>query len=80
MMINATLFQFQYALSDDIVTTLDKDAFLERKYEVGKNLELLTILDDPSYTDGANKDMQIAIRMLGCGRRKVFKLTHVYWA
>jgi hypothetical protein len=72
-------FQFQYAVNGDI-TTLDKDAFLERKHEIGKNVELLTILDDPAYTGGENKDIQIAIRMLGCGRRKVFKLTHVYWA
>lgn len=72
-------FQFQYAVNGDI-TTLDKEAFLERKYEVGKNVELLTIMDYPAYTGGQNKDVQIAIRMLGCGRRKVFKLTHVYWA
>ena len=72
-------FQFQYAVNDDI-TTLDKDAFFERKFEVGKNVELLTILDDPAYTGGENKDVQLAIRMLGCARQKVFKLTHVYWA
>jgi hypothetical protein len=72
-------FQFQYAVNGDL-TTLDKDDFLERKYQVGKNVELLTIMDDPAYTGGENKDVQIAIRMLGCGRRKVFKLTHMYWA
>ena len=48
------------------------------KNEVGKDVELLTILDDQAYTDGENKDVQLAIRMLGCARRNVFKLTHVY--
>jgi hypothetical protein len=74
-MITATLFN-----SNGDLSTLEKNDFLERKYQVGKNVELLTIMDDPAYTGGENKDVQIALRMLGCGRRKVFKLTHMYWA
>jgi hypothetical protein len=34
-------FQFLYAVNGDL-TTLDKNDFLERKYQVGKNVELLT--------------------------------------
>jgi hypothetical protein len=43
-------------------------------------IEYLTLLDDPNYTGGATKNVELAIRMTGCGRSKVFGLTHVYWA
>ena len=71
-------FQFQYLIGDN-VTTLSKTEFLDQRYELGKNVELLTIMDD----DSMEKDLEnlsIGMRLLGCGRVKVFKLTHIYWA
>jgi hypothetical protein len=51
-MITATLFN-----SNGDLSTLEKNDFLERKYQVGKNVELLTILDDPAYTGGEIKEV-----------------------
>eukprot|EP00980_Cylindrotheca_fusiformis_P004791 scaffold1028_cov135-Cylindrotheca_fusiformis.AAC.1 len=71
-------FEFEYAI-DGKVTTLAKGEFLERKKDIQQYVEILTILDDKDFTSVA-KDVEIAIRMKGCGRICTFALTHVYWA
>jgi hypothetical protein len=40
-------------------------------------VELVNIFDDPEYSGGKEKDIQVAIRMLGC---KAFKMSHIYWS
>lgn len=71
-------FVFEYAI-DGKVTTLSKDEFLERNHHIKRVVEILTLLDDKDFTSEA-KDVEIAIRMRGCGRVCTFALTHVYWA
>jgi hypothetical protein len=41
-------------------------------------VETLTLLKDPMFS--SDGEVQVAIRILGCGHDKVWKLTHVYWS
>ena len=69
---------FEYAI-DGTITTLSRDEFLDKKQQLQRVVETLTILDDPNFT-AETKDVEIAIRMRGCGRTCSFGLSHVYWA
>jgi hypothetical protein len=71
-------FQLEYAI-DGKITTLNKKEFLEKKQQLQRVVETLTILDDPNFTDKA-RDVEVAIRLKGSGRDIVFGLSHVYWA
>jgi hypothetical protein len=71
-------FQLEYAI-DGKITTLNKKEFLEKKQQLQRVVETLTILDDPNFTDKA-RDVEVAIRLKGAGRDIVFGLSHVYWA
>lgn len=73
-------FHFDFAV-DGNITTHDLEQFKEASKQIQRVVEVLTMLDDPEYVkDGEEKDVELAIRMRGCGRDKVFSLTHVYWA
>lgn len=76
-------FQFEYAIDGD-VTTLNKDQFLKQKQQLQRVVETLTLLDDPNFINerkgNKKKDVEIAIRMKGCGRDCTFGISHVYWA
>ena len=71
-------FVFEYAI-DGKVTTLTKAEFLEKKKQLQRVVETLTLLDDPSFTSEA-KTVEVAIRLRGCGRQCTFGLSHIYWA
>lgn len=71
-------FAFEYAI-DGVVTTLTKDQFLDKKKQLQRVVETITILDDPNFTS-ESKDVEIAIRLRGSGRSVVFGVSHVYWA
>lgn len=71
-------FKFEYAI-DGAVTTLDKNQFLEKRKKVQRVIEILTLLDDENFTTEA-KDVEIAIRLQGCGRDCAIGVSHVYWA
>jgi len=70
-------FVFDYAINGK-VTSWNKDEFLERRQEVQRVVETWTLLDDASFTSPTN--VELAIRMRGCGRECSFGVTHVYWA
>jgi hypothetical protein len=72
-------FQFEYAI-DGKVTVLSKDEFLEKVHVVQRVVETITILQDPSYTDGQEKEVEVAFRITGCQRIKTFMFSHIYWA
>jgi hypothetical protein len=40
-------------------------------------VQLLPIFDDPEYSGGKEKDIQVAIRLLEC---MSFKMSHIYWS
>lgn len=69
---------FEYAV-DGKITSLPRDEFLEKRKKIDRVVEVLTVLDDPNYTTEP-KDVEIAIRMRGCGKQCNFALSHVYWA
>ena len=71
-------FAFDYAI-DGVVTTLTKDQFMDKKKQIDRVVETLTILDDPNFTS-ESKDVEIAIRLRDSGRSIVFGVSHVYWA
>jgi hypothetical protein len=71
-------FQFEFSI-DGKITTLSKDEFKDRVKKPQRVIELLTVLDDPNFTTTA-KNVEVGIRMLGCGRACIMGLSHVYWA
>lgn len=73
-------FEFQYAI-DGKMTTMNREEFvLERKKKVQRVVEIITILKDPDYTGGVEKEVELAFRITGCGQQKTFFFSHVYWA
>ena len=73
-------FHFDFAV-DGKVTTYNITEFQQANTAIQRVVECFTMLDDPKYVnEGEEKDIELAIRMRGCGNSKVFSLTHVYWA
>eukprot|EP00980_Cylindrotheca_fusiformis_P008142 scaffold1727_cov133-Cylindrotheca_fusiformis.AAC.45 len=64
-------FAFEYAI-DGQVTSLKTNEWLSRVNKLQRVVEVATLLDDPNYTEGEEKEVEIAIRMRGCARKKVF--------
>ena len=71
-------FVFDYAI-DGKITSLTKAQFIEQLKKPQRVVEVLTILDDPSFTSSP-KRTRVAFRMRGCGRECTIALSHVYWA
>lgn len=72
-------FQFEFAI-DGEVTSWSKDEFRERLKEVQRVVETVTILKDPNFTGGVEKEVEVAFRLTGCARVKTFFFSHIYWA
>ena len=72
-------FVFEYAI-DGKITTIPRDEFLwTRMKKIARTTFVVTLLDDPNFTN-EKKDVELAIRMRGCGRTCTFGVTHAYWA
>eukprot|EP00934_Nitzschia_sp_Nitz4_P005318 Nitzschia sp. Nitz4//scaffold398_size17708//4157//6632//NITZ4_008802-RA/size17708-augustus-gene-0.22-mRNA-1//1//CDS//3329550300//5308//frame0 len=71
-------FRFEYAI-DGVEHSLNKEEFLAKRMEAQRVVELVVLLNDPNFTNGESKQVELAMRMTGCGRVKVFKFTHIYW-
>ena len=72
-------FKFEYALNGKI-TTWTKQEFIEKKKQVQRVVEALTLLDDPDFTK-EETDVELAVRMTGgCGRDCTIGVSHIYWA
>jgi hypothetical protein len=73
-------FHFDFAI-DGNITSWNLEKFMEAKKDIQRVVEVFTLLDDEAFVkEGEKKDVEVAIRMRGCGDEKVFSLTHVYWA
>ena len=72
-------FEFQYVINGTM-TSLTRNEFQSKLHQVQRVVEVITLLDDPNFTNGEVVDLPVAMRIVGCGRDKVFSLTHVYWA
>ena len=69
-------FMFEFAI-DGEVTSWNKDEFVERQRIAQRVVEFWTLLDEDSW--GEKRDVELAIRITGCGRQKPLDLTHIYW-
>ena len=69
--------EFEYAI-DGQITTLKRDEFKSQLKHISRTNYVITLLNDPNYNN--DKDVEIAIRMKGCGRQCTFGLSHVYFA
>jgi hypothetical protein len=71
--------RFEYAI-DGNISTVGNGEFQKLRHQVQRVVNLITILKDPDYTGGQEKDVELAFRIIGCGRVNTFGLTHIYWA
>jgi hypothetical protein len=72
-------FAFDFAI-DNTVTTWNQQQWQEHELAIQRVVQIWTLLDDPTYTNGQVRDVELSIRQRGCGRIRTFSLTHVYWA
>jgi len=73
-------FFFDFSI-DGKITSWNTDEFMKNQKVAQRVVELYTLLDDPEMAKkGESKDIELAIRIRGCSRECIFKLTHVYWA
>lgn len=70
-------FQFDFAING-IITTLDREAFFQNISDVQRVVQALTVLDDPNF--GPKDNVEVAIRLRGCGTANNIGVTHAYWA
>ena len=69
-------FKLEYAI-DGKITSMNLDQVQKMKTQPERVVELWHLLDDDDFT--GPKDVELALRMTGCGRQKIYELTHVYW-
>jgi hypothetical protein len=72
-------FKFEWAI-DGRITSWNKDEFMAHFVAAQRVVELITLIEDASKLSEQEREVELAIRMTGCGNDKHFKLTHVYWA
>jgi hypothetical protein len=76
-------FRFEFAI-DGKITSWTHEEFESRRTEIQRVVNVWTLFDDPSYVVDGPKDVELALRLTGCGYNKeqspTFSLTHVYWA
>lgn len=72
-------FKFEYAI-DGRVTSWSLAEWDANTINAQRVVEIAVLLDDPSYTGGESKNVELALKITGCKREKTFMLTHVYWA
>lgn len=71
-------FLFEYAING-VITSIDSTTFKERKQDLARVVETYVLLDDPSFTGSVEKEVEVAIRIVGCERVNTFKFSHIYW-
>lgn len=69
-------FSFDFAINGKI-TSWNREQFLEKKQDLQRVVEMITLLDDPSFK---SETVELAIRLRGVQRLITFGITHVYWA
>jgi hypothetical protein len=72
-------FRFEYAV-DGRITSLNLTEWQAASKNIQRVVEVVKLLDDPNYTGGKEVEVEVAVRITGCARSKVFQLTHIYWS
>lgn len=70
----------EFAYGDTIVRIPADEILGERHSLVQRVVQVWTVMNDPGFTQGESVDVELGIRLRGCGRDHVFWVTHVYWA
>ena len=70
-------YLFKFAI-DGKITSYDQDAWAENMIHAQCIVTLWMLLDDPNYTGGKEKDVEVAFRITGCGRETTWSLMHIY--
>jgi hypothetical protein len=70
-------WRFEFAI-DGKVTTWDNPTFIAKGKRIQRVVPLWALLDDETW--GAARDIELAIRIVGCGRDSPLHLSHIYWA
>lgn len=72
-------FRFDFAI-DGKITSWDKETWQKNLVQVQRVVQTTVLLDDPTFTGGQSKNVELAMRISGCQRSKALQLTHVYWS
>lgn len=72
-------FRFEYAINGE-VKWMDKSTFQEKRQNLARVVEAFVLLSDPDFTGGVEMEVEVAVRIVGCGRINTFSLSHIYWA
>jgi hypothetical protein len=72
-------FRFEWAIDGKVTSINQTEYFAQFKHTQGV-VELMVLLADPYYTGGKEKEIEVAIRIIGCSRELTFALTHIYYA
>lgn len=68
---------FEYAI-DGVIKSLTKDELIKFVKKPQRVVEMVTLLDDASYTPKEN--VKVAVRMRNCGHDCAIGISHIYWA
>jgi hypothetical protein len=71
--------KFEVAVNGNI-KAYTKDEFMKALKIMQRVVQVITVLDDPTITNGENADIEFAVRLSGCGLKNGFFISSVYWA
>lgn len=72
-------FRFEWAI-DGKVQSRRQGGFVGMTGHIQRVVEVVKIAEDPDLTGGVEKEVELAFRITGCERKKVMRVTHIYWA
>jgi hypothetical protein len=72
-----TDWRFEFAI-DGKVTSWDSPTFIDKGKRIQRVVPLWVLLDDEAW--GVARDVELAMRIVGCGRDAPLHLSHIYWA
>jgi hypothetical protein len=72
-------FRFEYAI-DGKIMSLNKEEYDAAHQQTQRVVEVVTLLKDPAFTGGEEREVEVGVRLTGCKQSKVFRVTHLYYA
>ena len=75
-------FRFEYMINGQVTSNnLNVTQGMMQRGHIQRVVETLTLLKDPNFSSrNENGEVEVGIRMVGCGHLKAWRLTHVYWS
>jgi hypothetical protein len=70
-------WRFEFAI-DGKITSWDSPTFIKKGKRIQRVVPLWVLLDDEAWGDP--RDIELAIRIVGCDRNSPLHLSHIYWA